>query len=232
MISVSAISYLGMCQIAFLFNKKAKIVTRAMIEGARRHNKLFLVTEALTQEEMIEKITKGEKFVSREISVTDHQNGLRGRVDEIEFLGPNENGKNMVLIKDDKFSSTKFSVMSNVHKIQLASYALVMPNDPKFKGIVEVVGASINLRSLDSEQFDELKMPVDELNSWGRKIPDLLEFADNVYKNNITPKPCAFSIAEGWASIPLGTCKSCKYNRICIAGRNILKNQGRVLPGS
>ncbi|MBI1972267.1 MAG: hypothetical protein HYS53_03110, partial [Candidatus Aenigmarchaeota archaeon] len=65
MISVSDLSYLGLCQIAFLFNKKAKIVTRAMMQGARRHNELLLQTEALTEGQIIEKVVKGESFVAR-----------------------------------------------------------------------------------------------------------------------------------------------------------------------
>src|SRR3989344_4166776 len=104
MISVSDLSYLGFCQIAFLFNKKAKIVTKAMMQGAMRHNDLQKQAEVFTDEEIIEKIVSGEKFIAREISAADHENGLRGRIDELQFVGHNEVRKNAVFIKDDKFS--------------------------------------------------------------------------------------------------------------------------------
>ncbi|MBI4177221.1 MAG: PD-(D/E)XK nuclease family protein [Candidatus Aenigmarchaeota archaeon] len=223
MISVSDLSYLGLCQIAFLFNKKAKIVTRAMMQGAKRHNELQQMVTAYTDEEIVEKTAKGEKFVAREISVTDYENGLRGRIDELHFLGHNEDRRNAVVIKDDKFSYANFLGMNDSHRIQLSSYAFMMPNDPKFKDLVRVVGASINFRKFDSPSAVEFKISGSQLSSWTEQIPGLARLANDILSNGAAPQAQGFALIDSeWLPVSKRTCTSCKYNKVCSVGRKML----------
>ena len=223
MISVSDLSYLGLCQIAFLFNKKAKIVTRAMMQGAKRHNELQQRAEFFTDEEMIEKIVKGEKFVAREISVADNENGLRGRIDELQFLGHNNDKLNEVTIKDDKFSYSNFLGMNDVHRIQLSSYASIMPKDAKFKNLVEVVGASINFRKFNTADAVEFKVSGKQLSSWTEQIPKLTELGNEILSNREVPGPYSFAMMDSeWLPVSKKTCAPCKYNKVCSVGRKIL----------
>lgn len=223
MISVSDLSYLGLCQIAFLFNKRAKIVTRAMVQGAKRHNELLLQTEILGEEQMIEKIVRGEKFVAREINVADYENGLRGRIDELEFLGHNNDRKNSVMIRDDKFSYSGFLGMNDVHRIQLSSYAFMTPKDAKFENLVDVIGASINFRKFNSADSVEFKVSGKQLSSWTEKMPALTELANNILSNEIVPAPRGFAMLDSdWLPVSKQTCGPCKYNRVCNVGKKIL----------
>ncbi len=223
MISVSDLSYLGFCQIAFLFNKKAKIVTKAMMQGAMRHNELQREVEAFTDDEIIKKIAEGDRFVAREISVSDHENGLRGRIDELQFLGHNEGRKNEVLIRDDKFSYSNFLGMSDAHRIQLSSYAFMMPNDAKFKNLVDVVGASINFRRFNTSDAMEFKVSGNQLDNWTGHIPELTRLAGSILSNEIVPQSQGFSLVDSeWLPVSKRTCTSCKYNKVCKVGRKIL----------
>ncbi|MFH0890330.1 MAG: PD-(D/E)XK nuclease family protein [Candidatus Aenigmatarchaeota archaeon] len=226
MISASDLSYLGLCQVAFLLNKKAKIVTHAMMAGAKRHNKLFLLSDVITEDQMLEKITNGEKFIAREIRVEHPKGGIRGRIDELEFLGHNHNKKNEAIIKDDKFSSSKFLGMNDAHRIQLASYAFMIPEDQKFRNLVEVAGAAIKFRSFDSANSTEFKVGGKQLMSWVNEIPQLVVTANDILANKLIPEPLSFSsIDASWLSVPRTGCASCKYNRICNVGRKMLSNQ-------
>ncbi|MBI2085259.1 MAG: PD-(D/E)XK nuclease family protein [Candidatus Aenigmarchaeota archaeon] len=223
MISVSDLSYLGLCQIAFLFNKKAKIVTKAMMQGAKRHNELQKQAEVFTDDEIITKIIKGEKFVAREIRVADYENGLRGRIDELQFLGHNQGMKNEVLIKDDKFSYSNFLGMNDTHRIQLSSYAFMMPKDAKFKNLVDVIGASINFRRFNTPDSLEFKVSGAQLSSWVTQVPELTQLAENILSNEIIPKPQGFALIDSeWLPVSKRTCISCKYNKVCKVGRKIL----------
>ncbi len=219
MISVSDLSYLGLCQIAFLFNKKAKIVTHAMVQGARRHNELQQQAEFFTEGEIIEKTARGEKFVAREISVADHENGIRGRIDELQFLGHNEEKRNAVVIKDDKFSYSNFLGMNDAHRMQLSSYAFLVPKDVKFKNLVKVAGASINFRKFNTTEAVEFKVSGSQLSSWTRQIPKLAGLAANILSNEIIPQPQGFTLMDSeWLPVTKQTCASCKYNRVCSVG--------------
>ena len=209
MISVSDLSYLGLCQIAFLFNKKAKIVTRAMMQGAKKHNELQQRAEFFTEDEIVEKIVRGEEFVAREISVADHENGIRGRIDELQFLGHNEEKRNAVMIKDDKFSYSNFLGMNDAHRIQLSSYAFMMPKDAKFKNLVKVVGASINFRKFNATDAVEFKVSGNQLSSWTEQIPELVELSANILSNEIVPQPQSFTLMDSeWLPVTKQTCAS------------------------
>ncbi len=226
MISVSDLSHLGVCQIAFFLNKRAKIVTYAMKQGAKRHNDLFLAAEQLTQDQMLEKIANGESFVAREVRVEYPEGGLKGRIDELEFLGHNRDKRNEVIIRDDKFSSSKFLGMTDAHRIQLASYAFVVPEDSKFRNLVEIAGASIKFRSFGADDSVEFKVGGEQLLSWVREVPSLVGIADSILTNEYTPKPMSFSsIDASWSSVSKTTCASCKYNNMCNRGRKTLSNQ-------
>lgn len=214
---------MGLCQIAFLFNKKAKIVTHAMIRGANRHNELQRRAEVFTEEEIIEKIVRGEQFVAREISVADHENGLRGRIDELQFLGRNTSGKNAVMIKDDKFSYSNFLGMNDTHRIQLSSYAFMMPKDAKFKNLVEVVGAAINFRKFDAAPAVEFRVSGKQLVSWTEEIPMLAELANDILSKQKAPEPYSFALmGSEWLPVSKQACTGCKYNKICSVGRKML----------
>ncbi len=226
MISVSDLSHLGVCQIAFFLNKRAKIVTYAMKQGAKRHNDLFQAIEPLTQGQMLEKIASGESFVAREVRVEYPEGGLKGRIDELEFLGHNRDRRNEVIIRDDKFSSSKFLGMTDAHRLQLASYAFVTPEDDKFRDLVEIAGASIKFRSFDNAEPIEFKVGCEQLLSWVRTVPLLVGIADSILANEYVPKPIGFSsIDASWLSVPKATCASCKYNNICNQGRKNLLEQ-------
>lgn len=226
MISVSDLSHLGVCQIAFFLNKRAKIVTYAMKQGAKRHNDLLQAIEPMTQDQMLEKIASGESFVAREVRVEYPEGGLKGRIDELEFLGYNRHKRNGVIIRDDKFSSSKFLGMTDMHRLQLASYAFIMPEDEKFRNLVEIAGASIKFRSFGAENSVEFKVGGEQLLSWVRTVPSLIGIADNILTNEYTPKPVGFSsIDASWSSVSKATCASCKYNNMCNQGRKILSNQ-------
>ncbi|MBI3413040.1 MAG: PD-(D/E)XK nuclease family protein [Candidatus Aenigmarchaeota archaeon] len=223
MISVSDLSYLGLCQIAFLFNKKAKIVTQAMMQGAKRHSELHQQAEFFTQDEIIEKTIKGERFVAREVSVADYEAGIRGRIDEMEFMGHNESKKNAVIIRDDKFSRSNFLGMNDMHRIQLTSYAFMTPRDPKFRDMVEVAGASIRFRKFNSPEHTEFKVSGRQLSLWAGDMPMLTALAGNILENREMPKPRSFAMMDSeWLPISKQTCASCKYNKVCSVGRKML----------
>ncbi len=214
---------MGVCQIAFFLNKRAKIVTYAMKQGAKKHNDLFLASEPLTQGQMLEKIANGDNFVAREVRVEYPEGGLKGRIDELEFLGHNSHKKNDVIIRDDKFSSSKFLGMTDSHRLQLASYAFVVSEDNKFRDLVEIAGASIKFHSFGGAEPLEFKVGDGQLLSWTREVPQLVTEANSILANKRVPEPVGFSsVDSSWHPVPKTACASCKYNKICNPGRKTL----------
>jgi hypothetical protein len=144
LLPISSVSLLGTCETRFMESIEGRQkVTKQMKVGKAMHERLAAPLPKITFGEVVEKIKSGGTGAVRELPVTDGKYKLIGRIDQLELLGSNGNGRNRGIITDDKYPKRPYTQMPMYQKLQLAAYAAAVGHSDKLSNICEVVGVRL-----------------------------------------------------------------------------------------
>ena len=147
LLPVTTLATLGICQHKFIEALTSnQFKTPLMNIGIKEHEKLAAKSVPTETEYLLKHIKSGEKFTVREFGLIDATLKVVGRIDELEFMGPDATGKNQLIIVDDKFPEKVPKDISNYYKIQLAAYANIVSDSKVFGKLCNICGAELRVR--------------------------------------------------------------------------------------
>lgn len=193
---ISSLSLLGVCQHQFIKSLKGELSKTVLMQiGIKSHEKLIRKTKTFLMNDAIKKISHGEKFILREITIIDKKIKIIGRADEINFLGPDATGKNMTVIVDDKFPSKIYNDIPNIYKIQLAAYAIALHDSENLGNFCKIVGAMLRIRKIGTEEIIKtFEVAQEKIENWEDNIFALVHAAWEIAIGNAKPSHKKYDI--------------------------------------
>ena len=196
---ISQVSMLGECETKFVKAITGQLYpTKAMRTGTELHQKLTEGLPSVTREDIITVMKAGRQMKVREVFVTDIKLKLRGRIDQLDLIGKDVDGKNRAIIIDDKFSKRNYEDMLPQHKLQLAAYTSAVHNSVDFGSICRVVGIRLARRNSDNMQIDrEFDVNAETLYSWEHNVVLASKVAWVLYKKERQPSHRMLDVVSG-----------------------------------
>jgi hypothetical protein len=197
-IRISELSQMGSCETKFVKAISGTLFpTKAMQIGSIMHEDLAKSQPKMTQEEIIENISKREEFEAVELPIKDYKLMLSGRIDSLYFTGKVHMGRNECIVIDSKYSRVPHRMIPTYYMIQLVAYTMTVEHSNMYGSTCFVAGVRLVSREKETHNITgSVEAGRDVIDSCESHMQELLNRARELVKGE-QPKHVLFDIFKG-----------------------------------
>ncbi len=198
-IRISNLSQMGACEHRFVDSVNGRLyATTAMKTGTVMHYGLAMMQERLSQEQIVEKMKRGEEFHATEIFIRDYVLKLTGRIDSLYVHARRSGGRSDCIVIDHKYPKTPYTSIPTYYSIQLVAYVEALEHSSVYGSICRVVGAQLVSREKETHSVtSSVDMRADELSACRSHMGELADRAWKLKRGTEEPTHRRFDICSG-----------------------------------